>query len=170
MFEQTVLEETRANRDLFARVLLTEVETIVEPLMRLDERTRASIIVLVGAAQLITAYERSLNHPSDSIGEDFDAILAAVHEEGARMLGGLRTAGLAESIAYAWTLARCRIQGGEDAELRAARAAAAEVACAMSHLDALMDLLRQLELPAAIPPERPGVPERLRDHHTPRRA
>src|SRR5688500_10488138 len=105
MGDQPFLQETRANRDLFARVLLDEVDTVLEPLLHLDERVRASIIVLVGAAQLITAYERSLNQPSDTIGEDFDAMLTSRHEEGAQRLSALRTAGLAESIAYAWTLA-----------------------------------------------------------------
>ena len=148
--EPTLLQETRTNRDLFARVLVSEVETLADSLRHLDERSRASIIVLVGAAQLITAYERSLNSPSDSIGEDFDAILEMIHPDGARMLSGLRTAGLAESIVYAWTLARCRVAPDEQSEEKAARAATAEVASAMAHVDALMDLLRHLGLPARI--------------------
>jgi hypothetical protein len=162
MPDDAVLNETRANRDLFARVLLTEVETIIEPLRHLDERTRASILVLVGAAQLVTAYERSLNFPNDSIGEGFDTILGSLHEEGAKMLSGLRTAGLAESLAYAWTLARSRAEQGEEAETKAARAAAAEIACAMSHLDALMDVLRYLGLPARLPQQRRRI-GRIRD-------
>jgi hypothetical protein len=144
MADQSFLQETRANRDLFARVLLEQVHTVIEPLLQLDARVRASIIVLVGAAQLVTAYERSLNHPSDTIGEDFDAMLATLHEEGAQRLSALRTAGLAESIAYA--LARSRVHHDEATDLNAARAAAAELACAMSYLEGLMDLPRDLGL------------------------
>lgn len=125
-----------------------------EPLRRLDERARAAIIVLVGAAQLITAYERSLNHPDDGIGEDFDAVLASIHEDGARMIAGLRTAGLAESIAYAWTLARCRVAPDEQSVNKATLAATAEVTSSVAQLDALMDLLRHLGLPAPLPEDR----------------
>jgi len=154
MTDQTVLQETRANRDLFARVLISEIDAIVTPLASLDERTRASILALVGAAQLITAYERSLNYPNDGIGQDFDGILKDLHPEGARLLAGLRTAGLAESVAYAWTMAVCRSEHSEECEAKAARAAAAEVACAMSHLDALMDILRRLQLPNPVASDR----------------
>jgi hypothetical protein len=142
---EAVLDETRVHRDLFARVLLSEVERIAEPLRELDERQRAAIIVLVGAAQLVTAYERSLHHPDGDIGRDFDAILSRLHAAGARLLGGLRPAGLADSVAYAWTLARCA-QQDEDTGNRAARAAAAEIVCAMSHLDGFMEAVRRLRL------------------------
>ena len=150
MNDYAVMQETMANRDLFARVLIREIDAVVAPLLRLDERSRASILALVGAAQLITAYERSLQGTGDSVGEDFDAILYGLHPDGAALLAGLRTAGLAESVAHGWTLALCRSEHGDEGASRAARAAAAEVACAMSHLDALLDVLRRLRLPAHV--------------------
>jgi hypothetical protein len=155
MSDFAVLQETRANRDLFARVLIGEIDAVVAPLLRLDERTRASIIALVGAAQLITAYERSVHHPHEAVGNDFDAILYGLHPDGAALLAGLRTTGLAESVAYGWTLALCRGERDNEGTSRAARAAAAEVACAMSHLDALLDVLKRLRLPAHVASDRP---------------
>lgn len=148
MTDAGVLHETRTNRDLFTQVLLNEVDDIVRPLCALDERTRAAIIALVGAAQLVTAYERSLNQPKDSIGKDFDRILGDIHPEGARLLNGLRTAGLAETVAYAWTMAgvRADVMPNREADQMAARAAAADVACALGQLDALMDVFRRLRL------------------------
>ena len=155
MSDYTVLQETLANRDLFARVLISEMDAVVAPLLRLDERSRASIIALIGAAQLITAYERSLQHTGDSLGEDFDAILYGLHPDGAALLAGLRTAGMAESVAYGWTLALCRADDDDEGTSRATRAAAAEVACAMSHLDALLEVLRRLRLPGHVSSDRP---------------
>ena len=153
MTDNAVRQETVVSRDLFARVLLSEIDAVVAPLLRLDERARASIIALVGAAQLITVYERSLHHSAGSIGNDFDAILYGLHPDGAALLAGLRTTGLAESVAYGWTLALCRSEGDDDGST-AARAAAAEVACAMSHLDALLEVLRHLRLPAHVASDR----------------
>ena len=155
MSDHSIVQEARANRDLVARVLMSEVDGVVAPLLRLDERARASIIALVGAAQLITAYERSLNHWGDRIGDDFDAILYSLHPDGAALLAGLRTTGLAESVAYGWTLALCRSEKGDEGDATAARAAAAEVACAMGHLDALMDVLRRLRLPVHVASDHP---------------
>jgi hypothetical protein len=163
MTDQAILQETQANRELFARVLIGEIDAVVEPLLRLDERSRASIIALVGAAQLITAYERSVTHPGDSVGNDFDAIMYALHPEGAALLAGLRTAGFAESVAYGWTLALCR-SGNDESANDAAHAAAAEVACALSHLDALMDVLRRLRLPVPVVSDgQQGTPVELLD-------
>ena len=149
MTDHAILLETQANRELFRRVLIGEIDAVVEPLLRLDERSRASIIALIGAAQLVTAYERSLTSSRDSIGNDFDVIMFDLHQEGAALLAGLRTAGFAESIAYGWTLALCRSSDDESAN-DAAHSAAAEVACALTHLDALMDVLRRLRLPAPV--------------------
>ena len=149
MTEGGLLHETRANRDLFATVLLNEIDNIVQPLRTLEEPIRAAIIALVGAAQLVTSYERSLNQPNDGIGKDFDRILGDIHPEGARLLTGLRTVGLAEAVAYAWTMAGTRGAAMRDREgdQMAARAAAAEVSCALSQLDALTEVFRQLRLP-----------------------
>ena len=47
MNDNAVLQETLANRDLFAKVLVSETDAVVAPLLRLDERARASIIALV---------------------------------------------------------------------------------------------------------------------------
>jgi hypothetical protein len=161
MSDYAVLQETMANRDLFGRVLIGEIDAVVAPLLRLDERTRASIIALVGAAQLITAYERSAHQAHETVGNDFDAILYGLHPDGAALLAGLRTTGLAESVAYGWTLALCRGDRDDDGASSAARAAAAEVGCAMSHLDALLDVLKRLQLPALVASDRPrlGNPE-----------
>jgi hypothetical protein len=161
MNDYAVLQETMANRDLFGRVLLGEIDAVVAPLLRLDERTRASIIALVGAAQLITAYERSAHQPHETVGTDFDAILYGLHPDGAALLAGLRTTGLAESVAYGWTLALRGGHGDDGGAWRATRAAAAEVACAMSHLDALLDVLKRLRLPVhvASDQQRHGNPE-----------
>lgn len=149
MTDHAILQETQANRELFRRVLIGEIDRVVEPLLRLDERSRASIIALIGAAQLITAYERSIACASDSVGNAFDIIMFGLHPEGAALLAGLRTAGFAESIAYGWTLALRRSSHDDSAD-NAAHAAAAEVACALTHLDALMDVLRRLRLPAPV--------------------
>ena len=155
MTDNAVLQETRANRDLFARVLISEIDGVVAPLLRLDERARASIIALVGAAQLVTAYERSVSNAGDRVGDDFDAILYSLHPDGASLLAGLRTTGVAESVAYGWTLALCRSEENDQGEAKATRAAAAEVAFAMSHLDALMEVLRRLRLPVPVASDRP---------------
>jgi hypothetical protein len=155
MIDHSILRETQANRDLVARVLMNEIDGVVAPLLRLDERARASIIALVGAAQLITACERSLNHWGDRVGDDFDAILYSLHPDGAALLAGLRTTGLAESVAYGWTLALRRSEKNEEGEDKAVRAAAAEVACAMGHLDALMEVFRRLRLPVAVASDHP---------------
>jgi hypothetical protein len=155
MNDSAVLQETVANRDLFARVLISEIHAVVAPLLRLDERSRASIIALIGAAQLITAYEGSVHHPADTVGDDFDAILYGLHPDGAALLAGLRTTGLVESVAYGWTLALCRSGQDDGGATTAVRAAAAEVACAMNHLDALLDVLKRLRLPAHVASDRP---------------
>jgi hypothetical protein len=155
MIDDAVLQETRASRDLFGQVLIGQIDAVVAPLLRLDERSRASIVALVGAAQLVTAYERSLTNPAHPLGVEFDAILAGLHPDGAALLAGLRTAGLVESVAYAWTVALCRGGDGDDDEGQAARAAAADAACAMSHLDGLMDMLRQLRLPEPVASDAP---------------
>jgi hypothetical protein len=154
MIDRSILQETQANRDLFARVLIDEIDGIVAPLLRLDERARASIIALVGAAQLITAYQRS-QRSADGVGDDFDAILYSLHPDGAALLAGLRTTGLAESVAYGWTLALQRNEHSDEGEAGATHRAAAEVACAMSHLDALMDVLKRLRLPVPVASDRP---------------
>jgi hypothetical protein len=155
MSDHAIRHETQANRELFARVLIGEIDAVVEPLLRLDERSRASIIALVGAAQLITTYERSVTCAGDSVGHAFDLILYGLHAEGAALLAGLRTPGFAESIAYGWTLGLCRGAQGEEGPNKAAHAAAAEVAYALSHLEALMDVLRRLRLPAPIASDGP---------------
>jgi hypothetical protein len=163
MTDHAVLQETQANRELFTRVLIGEIDAVVEPLLRLDERSRASIIALVGAAQLITAYERSVSYAGDSVGNEFDVIMFGLHPEGAALLAGLRTSGFAESIAYGWTLSLCRARVDDGAD-NAAHAAAAEVACALTHLDALMDVLRRLRLPAPVVSDGPqGTPAELLD-------
>ena len=163
MTDHAILQETQTNRELFTRVLIGEIDAVVEPLLRLDERSRASIIALVGAAQLITAYERSISYAGDSVGNDFDVIMYGLHPEGAALLAGLRTAGFAESVAFGWTLALSR--GGHDESANnAAHTAAAEVACALTHLDALMDVLRRLRLPAPVVSDgRQGTPAELLD-------
>jgi hypothetical protein len=164
MNEHAVLRETPANRELFARVLIGEIDAVVEPLLHLDERSRASIVALVGAAQLVTAYEHSLTHAGDSIGNDFDLVLYGLHPEGAALLAGLRTSGFAESVAYGWTLALRRSISTDGSTHSAAHTAAAEVACAMNHLDALMDVLRRLRLPAPVASDGPrGTPAELLD-------
>jgi hypothetical protein len=149
MTDHAILQETQADRELFARVLIGEIDAVVEPLLRLDERTRASIIALVGAAQLITASERSVTDRGDSVANEFDIIMYGLHPEGAALLAGLRTSGFAESIAYGWTLGLSRGPGDEGTN-NAVQTAAVEVACALSHLDALMEVLRRLRLPAPI--------------------
>ena len=62
---------------------------------------------------------------------------------------GMRTVGLAETVAYAWTMVRSRGEGPLDRETGRCRhsAAAAEIACALNQLDALTEVFRQLRLP-----------------------
>ncbi len=130
-----VLQESHANRDLMSGVLLTEIQTLVAPLRRLDERTRASIMVLIGLAELVTANERSLAGVDDRVGAEFDHSLVTMHGEGARLL----------------------------AQMRRARQTAASSGTTDSPLEALMDVLRCLSLPAPVPYERRRRPRGLTD-------
>ena len=118
-----ILQESMANRDLVTSVLLTEIQTLVEPLRRLDERTRASIMVLVGLAELVTAHQRPNAAADDGLAAAFDRNLVPMHRDAVRLLADLRAAR----------------RGGEGAD---------------SPLDALMDVLRCLGLPAPVPYER----------------
>ena len=129
-----VLQESQANRDLMSGVLLTEIQTLVAPLRRLDERTRASIMVLVGLAELVTSDGNRPGGEGEGIGAEFDRSLAPVHGAGAQLL----------------------------AQLRAARQTGS-AAPADSPLDALMDVLRCLSLPAPVPYERRRKPRGLTD-------
>ena len=128
------LMEARANRDLANNVLLSELETIVAPLRRLDERTRASIMVLIGLAELVTANQRSFGAGDEGLGAEFAQSLKVVHGEGARLLTALKDERLAE--------------GASPLE---------------SPLDGFMDVLRCLGLPAPIPYERRKHVRRLAD-------
>jgi hypothetical protein len=119
------LQESMANRELVNSVLLSEIETIVAPLQRLDERTRASIMVLIGVSQLVTANQRSFAAADDGLGAEFVRSLKVVHGEGARLLAALQEERLAESASPL-----------------------------ESPLDPLIDLLRCLRLPAPVPYER----------------
>ena len=124
MSAHSLFQEAHANRNLMTGVLLTEVETLVAPLRLLDERTRASIMVLVGLAELVTASARDRQAGADAgIGNEFIRGLKALHGDGARLLADLRTV-------------------TEDA------------APADSPLDALTDVMRCLGLPAPVPYER----------------
>lgn len=127
------LQEAQANRDLANSVLLSELETIVAPLQRLDERTRASILVLVGLAELVTANQRTFA-ADEGLGAEFARSLNVVHREGARLLTALKNERLAENASPL-----------------------------DSPLDALMDVLRCLGLPAPIPYERRRTVRRLAD-------
>jgi hypothetical protein len=149
MSDTTLLQETHANRELFTDVLLAEMDAVAMPLLRLDDSTRAAIVALIGAAQLATAHERSVNGPTGRLGRHFDALLDTIHPEAAQLISGLRTSGLAESISYTWMLALSRVDPGAENEAKATRAAAAETECALSNLDTLMGALRRLNLPAA---------------------
>jgi hypothetical protein len=128
------LQEGQANRDLANSVLLSELETIVAPLQRLDERTRASIMVLVGLAELVTANQRSFGAADEGLGGEFASSLKVVHGEGARLLTALKNERLAETASPL-----------------------------ESPLDAFMDVLRCLRLPAPIPYERRRTVRRLSD-------
>jgi hypothetical protein len=113
-----------ANRDLVTNVLLTEIQTLVEPLRRLDERTRASIMMLLGLAELVAAHQRPRAVGEDEVAAAFDRSLVPIHGDAVRLLAQLRTT---------------RRDG---------------VAAGDSPLDALMDVLRCLGLPAPVPYER----------------
>ncbi len=119
-----ILQETMANRDLVTNVLLTEIQTLVEPLRRLDERTRASIMMLLGLAELVAAHQRARAGGEDEVAAAFDRSLVPIHGDAVRLLAQLRTT---------------RRGGGEGSD---------------SPLDALMDVLRCLGLPAPVPYER----------------
>jgi hypothetical protein len=147
MSDTTLLQETHASRELFTDVLLAEMDAVAMPLLRLDEGTRAAIVALVAAAQLVTAHERSVNGPTGRLGRHFDALLDTLHPEAAHLIGGLRTSGAAESNSYTWMLALSAIDPCAETEAKATRAAAAEMECALSSLDTLMDALRRLNLP-----------------------
>ena len=84
-------EELQANRDLMTGVLLTEVETLVAPLRRLDVQTRASIVALVGLAEALTAAEASPRGTDAAVGAEFHRGLKALHADGARLLADLKT-------------------------------------------------------------------------------
>ena len=128
------LLEVRANRDLANSVFLSEIETIVAPLQRLDERTRASIMVLIGLAELVTANQRSFGAGDEGLGAEFARSLKVVHGEGARLLTALKNERLAESASPP-----------------------------ESPLDAFTDVLRCLGLPAPVPYERRRTVRRLAD-------
>ena len=128
------LQEARANRDLANSVLLSELETIVAPLQRLDERTRASILVLVGLSELVTANQRTFAAADEGLGAEFARSLKVVHREGARLLTALENERLAETALPL-----------------------------DSPLDAFMDVLRCLSLPAPLPYERRRTMRRLAD-------
>ena len=130
----TGLQEALANRNLANSVLLSELETIVAPLQRLDERTRASIMVLIGLAELVTANQRSFAARDEGLGAEFVRSLKVVHGEGARLLTALKRERLADTASPL-----------------------------ESPLDALMDVLRCLGLPAPIPYERRRHVRRLAD-------
>jgi hypothetical protein len=129
-----ILQETIANRDLVTNVLLTEIQTLVEPLRRLDERTRASIMVLVGLAELVTAHERPRPGGHESLAPEFARSLLPMHGEAVRLLTQLRTT-----------------RRGDAGQ------------AASSPLDALMDVLRCLGLPAPVPYERRRTVRSLTD-------
>jgi hypothetical protein len=128
------LQEARATRDLANSVLLSELETLVAPLQRLDERTRASIMVLVGLAELVTANQRSYAAGDEGLGAEFARSLKVLHGEGARLITALKKERLAETVSPL-----------------------------ESPLDALMDVLRCLGLPAPVPYERRRSMRRLAD-------
>lgn len=134
MSTYTGLQAARANRDLANSVLVSELETIVAPLQRLDERTRASILVLIGLAELVTANQRSFAAGDEGLGAEFVQSLNVVHGEGARLLTALKNERLAENASPL-----------------------------ESPLDAFMDVLRCLGLPAPIPYERRRTVRRLAD-------
>jgi hypothetical protein len=120
-----VLQETMANRDLVTSVLLTEIQTLVAPLRRLDERTRASIMVLLVLAEFVAANERAAIGADGGVAAAFDRSLVPMHGDAVQLLAQLRSAPRA---------------GSPNA--------------ADSPLDALMDVLRCLGLPAPVPYER----------------
>lgn len=128
------LQEARATRDLANSVLMSEVETLVAPLQRLDERTRASILVLIGLAELVTANQRTFDAGDEGVGAEFARSLDVVHSDGARLVTALKNERLAESASPL-----------------------------ESPLDAFMDVLRCLGLPAPIPYERRKHMRRLAD-------
>jgi hypothetical protein len=72
-------------------VLLTQIETLVAPLRRLDVNTRASIVALVGFAELATASEPSLAGTDAPILPEFHRGLKTLHADGAQMLEHLET-------------------------------------------------------------------------------
>ncbi len=91
------LQKALATRDLENSMLITEIETLVAPLRRLDERTRASILVLVGLAEVVTANRRSLAASDEGLGAELAQSLKAVHGDGALLLASLNVGRLAES-------------------------------------------------------------------------
>ncbi|HEY6359732.1 MAG TPA: hypothetical protein VIX63_01445 [Vicinamibacterales bacterium] len=129
MSTHAIFQEIQANRDLMTGVLLTEIETLVAPLRRLDVNTRASIVALVGLAELATASEPALAGTDSAIAPELHRGLMALHGDGAQLLAGLRTFHPVGHPAV----------GG-------------------SPLEGLMDLLRCLGLPAPVPYERPRSP------------
>lgn len=121
MAEQAVLDAPGGAEALFTSVLLAEMETIAVPLLRLDERVRASIVALLGAAELITSYEAAQREPAAPVRAAFDTILASLHGKAASLVADLRAP-----------------------EPRGASAQAPPLA-------ALIDVLHHLGLPARLP-------------------
>jgi hypothetical protein len=118
-------QEMQANRDLMTGVLLTEIETLVAPLRRLDVNTRASIVALVGLGELLTAAESSPTGADAATDAEFQRGLKALHPDGAQLLKDLKTFHPFD-----------------------------HPTAAGSPLDGLIDVLRCLGLPAPVPYER----------------
>ena len=91
MSAHALFQEIQANRDLMTGVLLTEIETLVAPLRRLDVNTRASIVALVGLAELVTASEQSPTGADAAINTELHRGLKALHGDGAQLLADLKT-------------------------------------------------------------------------------
>jgi len=76
--------------DLVSYVMLSELETLLAPLGRLDEGTRGAILLLIGAAELVAATGTSATEAYDGVGERFEQVLARLHSPGAGMVADLR--------------------------------------------------------------------------------
>jgi hypothetical protein len=127
MTSPDAVQELRFDRDMLATRFLDEVERLIAPLRGLDDHQRTCVVALAAAAQLMTVYDRSQTRPSAAVGDRFDRLVNAVHEEGGRLSAGLRKA--------------CPGTGSEIVELQ----------CVMMQLEAMYGALRGLRAPVSRP-------------------
>jgi hypothetical protein len=156
------LAEHRMQRDKVVETLLSQVDGLTRLLHDLSGTQRGAVVALVGAAQAMTAYERSENNPSPHLIKRFASAMMGLSPNIAATVGagGFPRACLTESIAYASSMARClgdkkTKKTQAQCEIESAPEGAAEIFCMIKALEALIKSIRPI-IPGPIPGPGPG--------------